>query len=262
MPMALFFQFPPPFPISSCLNTLKIQAFIKKQIFNLSLASITAGSNTHFSRCIHSFCRLLLQIHHDPSQPSTWQLTPPPSLIDLVNSIPEEMALLPLNNHLNPAISHQQPHTSIPSTYLDIFLEDLAQMNFKHPFLWPKAWKSHWNQRLAKIILKHWNTAHSPGAFFTFSLLVIRQHTLKEYLCSLQMVLWGRQQKLTKLRNQSGEKQFIISPMDLSPKQANLFEEPLFSSDTEHKTNGEIKSIQCSWRSPLFTDLAHQLDEL
>ena len=49
--------------------------------------------------------------------------------------------------------------------------------------------------------------------------------------------------------------------MDLSPEQSTLFEDPLCSSDTEQKPNGEIESVQSSWRSPLFEDLAHQLDQ-
>ena len=48
--------------------------------------------------------------------------------------------------------------------------------------------------------------------------------------------------------------------MNLPPEQASLFEDPLCSSDTKQSPSGEIESFLCSWRSPLFVDLAHQLN--
>jgi hypothetical protein len=53
----------------------------------------------------------------------------------------------------------------------------------------------------------------------------------------------------------------ILGLLDLQPEEQDLFNEPTCCSDTDQLTDGTFQRVQCSWRSPLFTELAHQLDK-
>jgi hypothetical protein len=49
--------------------------------------------------------------------------------------------------------------------------------------------------------------------------------------------------------------------LDLPEDDQNIFDKTVCCSDTEQLPNGTLQRIQCSWRSPMFSLLGHQLDQ-
>lgn len=139
------------------------------RLFNRALSGSLPSSNSHFSRCMSAYCRVLLNIQKLTSP--HWQIIPDPSQHAKVQLIPLSAVNQPIlsNTSLVPCKSSSLHGISI--LVREIFLKDLSKANFPCcVFNWSEPWESHWNQLFMLFIIKHWNHAHKHGAFRKFPL--------------------------------------------------------------------------------------------
>jgi hypothetical protein len=138
------------------------KAPIDQQNLNKALSPIIPNSNTHFSRSIASFCRLVLNIE-SLEQPH-WQIPPSPDQIQFVKNLPLTVTSHPIQSKANLSPVKPDILNGISTKCQDLFLKDLKATNFS----WNEPWEAHWNQLFFAFLLKHWTHAQKHGAFENF----------------------------------------------------------------------------------------------
>ncbi|EFP93515.1 uncharacterized protein PGTG_18929 [Puccinia graminis f. sp. tritici CRL 75-36-700-3] len=240
------------------------------QILNKTLSSIIPPSTSHFSRCLASFCRLVL--HIEKLEEQNWQTSPSEEQIQLAKNLPLTITSHPIQSRIK--LSPAKPHVlhGISLDCQDLFLADLKASNFPKPtFAWNQPWESHWNQIFSNFILKHWNHCYKYGAFSNFPMnsshktsrnatAVLKrwfEDSVKKKAMQVKKSKW-RKQKFIQLSHNRTE---VLTLLGLPDEQRDLFSEPTCCSDTEQTPNANFHRVQCPWRSTLFTELGYQIDK-
>ncbi|EFP85881.1 uncharacterized protein PGTG_11637 [Puccinia graminis f. sp. tritici CRL 75-36-700-3] len=231
------------------------------QTLNKALSSIIPPSNSHFSRCIASFCRLVLNIKKLEEQ--HWQNSPSAEQLQHANNLPLTITSHPIQSRIK--LSPVKPHVlhGISLDCRELFLADLKAANFPHPtFAWHEPWDSHWNQLFSAFLLKHWNHCYKYGAFANFPFNSKHNNSVNS-MAVLKRWFVGKSNDIRKNKYSpvSVMKKAIQVKKSKWRKQTDIFSEPTCCSDTEQTDDGNFHRVQCPWRSTLFTELAYHLDK-
>ncbi|OAV94431.1 hypothetical protein PTTG_09186 [Puccinia triticina 1-1 BBBD Race 1] len=189
----------------------------------------------------------------------------PPSTVAEINKI--YATLLPdstspcarsISAFIAPRVHNFHIGSNLPNSILmhptDPIPDEALQAKLEKHLAWDHPWDSHWNQLLAKFVLKHWKHAYEVGALKIFFVDPAKANNHSISYGLIHRWFLGRQeglqtgrfaqdrdlkikesQRRTKIQRQvQAHRQETLSTLGLPPPLASIFDSIKATSNTEH----------------------------